>query len=487
MKKLIYILVALFATITATSCLYGVGSDEGIDIEDNSGFKVEVSASVISANGMDSAVFRALYNGQSVTEGITIYDAESNEVIELSDMSFTTYVPGVYTFYVVYNNGTQEYRSEVISVTAVNDLDLSDIEEEGLSLTLSSNLVQVDNGYVTFVIRYNGSVLTPEEAVKVKIYDAETDQQVELQYAEFEGEGGKKFSLPTYTATEAGAKSFWISYKIYNTIKSPVTITAVSANIPPRPVDLQPANTNFVRRVLFTQLTGTWCGNCPYLISAFHDLSALDQYKDKYVHTAVHNKDGLECKVGQFDLSDMTNYTGNYPFVLYNLSEAMPTHNREYNLARMCGIIDVESKRPALVSIAARTEMKDGQLLVRASVKANKSAEYSIGCWLLESKLVRPQSNSTGIKEDYLDIHENVVRIADSVKPGTTRNLQGYDIGMINAGDRSDYLFVLELDPSWVVENCHLVLFVFSDNAMANVVQTKSLTSGVEFEYSTNK
>ena len=144
-----------------------------MDIEDTSGFKVEVSSNVISANGDDVATFRAFFNGEDVTAESTLYNTNTNETME--DMSFSTYAAGVYTFYVKYG----EYQSEDIIITAVLDIDLSDKDESGLTVTLSTNLVQVSSGYAAFIVRYNGKVVLPDEIEKVKIYDAETDKTIE--------------------------------------------------------------------------------------------------------------------------------------------------------------------------------------------------------------------------------------------------------------------------------------------------------------------
>ena len=60
-------------------------------------------------------------------------------------------------------------------------------------------------------------------------------------------------------------------------------------------------------------------------------------------------------------------------------------------------------------------------------------------------------------------------------------------MGHIGKGESADHLFIMELDPSWKTENCHLVLFVsttqHNQNTITNAVKTVSLTSGVEFEY----
>ncbi|MBP3497908.1 MAG: Omp28-related outer membrane protein [Alistipes sp.] len=480
MRKFLYTLVALFATLTTTSCLYGVGTDEGMDIEDTSGFKVEVSTNVISANGEDTAVFRALYNGEDVTAEATLYDNATDQPYE--SMSFSTYTSGIYQFYVIWG----EHRSEVIDVQAVQAMDLSDRDEQGLTVSLSTNLVQVGKQYAAFIVRYDGKVLEPTEMEKVKIYNAETDNGVALEWV-VALYNGKEFVLPAYTANKAGKKSFWVGYKTKNTRETPVTITAVSSAIPARPVDPQPANTDFVHRTMFTQLTGTWCGWCPNMIEAFHIMFEDEQYKDKFVHTAVHGGDTFSVKLPNGrDLASILNTSGGYPYAIANLAYGLNTNNSvEGNISAIMGSIENTLKTPAYAGIAVRTELKDNILLVRASVKAAQDGEYYVGAWLVESGIYAAQSNYTDIKEDYIDIHENVVRIADSNPEGN--NLFGHPVGFISKGDSADYLFIMDVDPSWNVENCHLVLFAstiqHNQYTMTNAVKTTSLTSGVEFEY----
>ena len=473
-------MVALLATLTTTSCLYGVGSDEGMDVENTTGFKVEVSATVISANGEDTAVFRALYNGEDVSSEATLYDNATNEPYET--MSFSTYVTGIYQFYVVWG----EHRSEVVDVNAVQAIDLSDRAEQGLSVSLSTNLVQVGKQYAALIIRYDGKVLEPEEMAKVKIYNAENDNGVALDKVAALYKG-KEYVLPAYTANKAGKKSFWVGYKTKNTRETPVTITAVSSAIPSRPVDPQPSSTDFVHRAMFTQLTGTWCGYCPNMIAAFHYMFENEEYKDKFVHTAVHNGDDFSLTLPNGrDLASILNTSGGYPYAIANLSYGLNTKNTlEENVSAIMGAIESTLKTPARAGIAARTALKDNMLLVRASVKVSHDGEYSIGAWLVESGLYAAQSNKTNIKEDYIDIHENVVRIADSNPAGN--DFKGHPIGHIGKGETADHLFIMELDPSWKTENCHLVLFVSTTQnnqyTLTNAVKTASLTSGVEFEY----
>ena len=480
MRKIFNILALLFVATLATSCLYGKGFGEETNVEDTSGFKTEVSANVIIANGEDTAVFRALFNGTDVSAESTLYDAATNEPLE--EMAFSTFTAGRYTFYIVYG----EYRSEDIVVTAVQDLDLADKEEEGLSAVLSTNLIQVGKSYAAIIVRYNGKVLLPEEMNKVIIYDAANDSPVTLDFVAAETADGTVYALPAYYATEAGTKSFWVGYKTKNTRETPMSVTAVTSNIPSRPADAEPENINFVHRALFTQFTGTWCGYCPYMIVAFHDMLEDEEYNDKFVHTAVHGKDSFATTLSDGkDLASILNTSGGYPYVLVNLKDGIQNSNVDTNIAYLKAAIENTLKTKPRAGIAARTELKDNMLLVRTSVKVSHTAEYFVGAWLVESGMYTQQANYAAdeLKYDYLDYHENVVRIADS----NTTNFLGHPMGTIKKGERADHLFVMELDPSWKVENCHLVLFVstiqFNSLTMTNAVKTTSLTSGVDFEY----
>ena len=491
MRKIFNILALLFIATLATSCLYGKGFGEDVNVEDTSGFKSEVSATVIIADGEDTAVFRALYNGEDVTAEAKLYDAATDEALE--GMSFTTFTPGIYTFYVVYD----QYRSEVITVTAVQNIDLTEKEESGLSAIVSTNLIQVGRSHATFIIRYDGKVLSADEIRKVSIYDATNDAKIEISedstigsefsYVAATDESGT-YLLLAYSPNTAGTREFWFGYKTKNTRETPIAITAVTSNIPSRPADAEPSNTNFVHRALFTQFTGTWCGNCPYMIAAFHYLFEDATYKDKFVHTAIHGgNDSFKVTLPpdhKRELAAILNTTGNYPFVLCNLKLGINNSLVETNIGNLMGAIETTMQTDARAGIAVRTELKDNMLLARASVKVSHTGEYYIGAWLLESNLYAAQSNYTDIKDDYIDIHENVVRIADS---DPDNNYMGHSLGSITKGERADHLFVMELNPEWKVENCHLVLFVSTTQhkqfGITNAVKTTSLTSGVDFEY----
>lgn len=64
--------------------------------------------------------------------------------------------------------------------------------------------------------------------------------------------------------------------------------------IPEIPADPQKENTSFTHRIMLLQHTGTYCPNCPKLMSSLKEVAEDKAYSDKYHHVAAHsyNQDG---------------------------------------------------------------------------------------------------------------------------------------------------------------------------------------------------
>ena len=76
---------------------------------------LNVSKTIIQADGDDAATFEVLYNGESVTEGVTIYD-DDNNVVDLPSLTFTTTQTGTYSFWAAYGTSF----TETVTVTAIS-------------------------------------------------------------------------------------------------------------------------------------------------------------------------------------------------------------------------------------------------------------------------------------------------------------------------------------------------------------------------------
>ena len=277
----------------------------------------------------------------------------------------------------------------------------------------------------------------------------------------FDGDN-KVVDLPgmKFSTTKEGVYTFWATRG--DLISNEVTVTAVK-ELPKAteiPLDPEPKNTSFVRKVMLMQFTGTNCPWCPFMTDCIDALPKV--LRNKYILTAIHRfngddpafiTDALEqtMAVGGFPTLgvDMHSVEGNrYPALVRNLVQnAVDREQAKVGIA-------------ACASYAAESRM----LSVKAEVKAAVTDNYRIGAWLLEDGIYGKQANNGATGRDSYDTHDCCVRIADSKVTNT--NYTGYYLGEIKAGEKKLYEFNnMTLDPSWKVENCRLVIFVTCEGA----------------------
>lgn len=496
MKSLFRIVTTtLFAALALASCLKGDGSDGpangGNDKPAATGLQIACSTTVIKADGIDSAIFTITYNDVALTaEQVTFYDATTNLPVEMPNLTFTTEVAGIYSFYIKYatedkDGNFVEYRSKVIEITAVSghDLNLDDNNNQGLTIALSTNIIRAGEGEAVIIPRYNGKVLKADEIGDFSLFDATTNAPLTLEMREFTANNGTVYSLPVYTSAEPIVFNFWAMYGTNSTIETPTKITVVDFDIPQRPTDPQPSSTSFRRRALVTQFTGTWCGNCPIMHASLTNVFNYAEYANKAVMVAIHQGDDLE--ISDSDLKGANGFAiSGYPTTKVDLTYTILNYGVDTNIANIKQAIDNAVSTPAQAGIAARTAIDDTSLVIRTSVKAAAEGEYFVGAWVLEDGLYEIQNNTVGISGNF-DIHNNVLRLADS--KASRRDFYGHPLGALNKGDVADHLFVIELNPSWNKANCHVVLFVSTikngAKVITNVTSIKPIAAGVEFAY----
>ncbi|MBR4995864.1 MAG: Omp28-related outer membrane protein [Alistipes sp.] len=112
MKTLKFISLLCATLVLCNSCLKGLGWEEE-QLENQApedkplmGLVLTATPSTIIANGEDTAVLKLTYDGIEVTEGFTLYDGKTNNIVELENMEFRTDKAGEYTFWA-------EYKSEL--------------------------------------------------------------------------------------------------------------------------------------------------------------------------------------------------------------------------------------------------------------------------------------------------------------------------------------------------------------------------------------
>ena len=343
---------------------------------------------------------------------------------------------------------------------------------------------------VTFVVRYDGEVLPSLNGVT--LIDATSNKTLTTGTKVVTATDGTPYTLLTYTPTQAGSYSVAVNGgPLYGTSYS-VSFKVVDYEIPTRPADSKPASTSFKRRSLIMQFTGLNCGACPYVRTAMESVFAKDKYKDTAVHTAIHcatySPDRTFVIWHEYDKLDLASALGVNSFPTYWVDWVHQNSNKGLNdnIKNIEKYLDEQQNSPAKAGIAARMMWKRNTLIVRVSVKAATDGDFYVGAWLLENGLKGTQAGSTNPEHM---IHNNVVRIADSHAGGGNWNYFGRSLGTLSKGDVTDYLFEMELKDGWAASNCHLALFVsYYDSKsksieVTNAVETKSLTSGVSFQY----
>ena len=358
-----------------------------------------------------------------------------------------------------------------------------------LKIQADKTLVQSDGeDFVTLTVTLDGVAVTSD----VVFYEGTTPVNVE----DFK-----------YFTTVAGDHEIWASYQTY--VSDPITIKAISVQIPETPADPNPSGTAFKPRVMAMHFTGTGCGFCGAMMNALEDAYSNEAFKDKVVKAAVHNYA----------------YTSSYPDPAYlswdwatgmlrvaNLNEpgktsgvSNPTIVLDYiygfyyyqsgvTSGQYMGYVDdILATKNDACGIAVNAKLVDGQVVAKVTVKAAKTGNYRVGAMLLEDGIKAIQSSST------IDMHDACVRHIDaSEKIGNRVQDYGHSLGQIEAGKTADYLFIWNLadlqkknDPSYywnnfVEENLRMAVFVTSvknDAYYINNAVNVNFNEELPFEY----
>ena len=332
-----------------------------------------------------------------------------------------------------------------------------------------------DNGEdcATFTLYYDGMTLTEG----YELYAGETP-----------------LAGNTFSSTEIGSVEVWAAYGtvISNTLSINVIATPPAA--PAAPEDTNPEKTNFKRRVLLTQITGTGCQYCPLMINAVHQ-AMTGAYGDDAVLAVAHlfNDNDPAYLYDAQTLDNMLGANG-APYLFMDL-------NKQYNTAYNKTAIDknIQARLDEVATrggIAVNSEYhaEEGYIVLNATVKAAQTAEFRIGAWLLEDGISATQTNPQGYTPvDGVDFntHDDCIRLADSKY--TSSNYTGYSMGEIEAGKTASREFAFKLKDNgkggknyWNHDNLRVIVFISTkegNNWYVNNVVKCPKDGSVDFEY----
>lgn len=337
-----------------------------------------------------------------------------------------------------------------------------------------------ENGIATFTVYYNGVDVTNEDDTII-YYGSK-----EIKNDELVGN--------TYTSTaEPCSVYFGASYKVDNTPKGAdivLNIVQTPPAAPAAPVDNNPSKTDFVRRVLLTQFTGTSCGFCPEMMNALYTTANNAVYGKKFILAAAHLYGTADpAYLNDAKALDKSMGVNSYPTV--NVDMWKNNTNRDAN--SVAALIQSALDRSTVKGgIAANTKYHEEEKYITLTclVKAKESGNFRIGAWLLEDKISGQQANNgyTAIQGVDFNTHNNCIRIANKSRQ-SGEDYSGITLGYIEAGKTASHEFAFPLlNQGWKVDNLRIVIFISTKDGnewYVNNVINAPIDGSVDFEYIT--
>ena len=302
---------------------------------------------------------------------------------------------------------------------------------------------------------------------------------------------GRKIYVPGASVGVYRATQYWSDYA--DVIFSEDGDDSTTTDSVAVPEDKYPSKTNFKRRIMITQFTGTGCGYCPRIINALYQLNS-SSYADDVVLSAAHlyNSSDPAYLSSATALSSSLGITG-YPTVCVDMDKTATTGS---SYAAIVSLINSANSRVSVkggIAVNSKYNAETGSISINALVKAKESAEFRIGAWLLEDGVYGQQSNYGITPVDGVDLntHNNCVRTAYSNQ--TSSDFTGFSLGTIEAGKTASKEFTFALKPNgtgaqdkWNHDNLRLIVFIATkegSNWLVNNVVKVPKDGSVDFEY----
>lgn len=193
-----------------------------------------------------------------------------------------------------------------------------------------------------------------------------------------------------FIPSEPGVYQFYAKYKGVET--KVVEIQVFNENIVPQG--------DFLRKVLITKFTATWCVNCPKMSDAIQ--AVKDELPNRVIDMAVHYIDEFEVDEGKA-LSKFFSVTA-IPVTIVNMDAQAQTSISSSTL--LMNYVDEMMKDEFKASgIRLDTYIKENLLNVDVEMTFAEEGEYKLAVAIVQDEI---QKSQTGGSSDY--IHHSVLR-----------------------------------------------------------------------------
>lgn len=215
---------------------------------------------------------------------------------------------------------------------------------------------------------------------------------------------GKPYAGKAFTTLKTGTYEIHAVYQYQVTDKC--VVTALSDP------DTDTRYSNFRRRLLAVQYTGTWCGYCPRVSLAIKYFNEHYDTADDVVFVAAHYGDGMQTNFANV-LNDYQKIEG-FPTLLLNLNNNAVVDQAQANKS---GAEKIEIARASAMKTEARSNIRaevsqaddQGNITVTAEVKVNTDGKYRIAAWLLEDSVAEAQHDYIQYNDPSIHTHHNIV------------------------------------------------------------------------------
>ena len=297
----------------------------------------------------------------------------------------------------------------------------------------------------------------------------------------------------TFSSTKIGLYEFWAEYGATTTsTNAKISVIATPPAAPSAPVDSNPSNLNFNRRVLLTQFTGIGCGNCPRMINALDDVKKDENLRNKIALSSAH--------IGGYAANDPAAMTTELNLdaafgIIYNpdLIADFKRHNDDAATASKAYISKMINdalnrvNTRGGVAVNSKYHADKNYIVLTALVKAAETTDFRIGAILLENNIRGAQSNYGITPNEGVDFnnHNNCIRRVRCEQ--NEADFTGYDLGNIKAGATASKGFSFPLLKTWDPENLRVLVFISTKEGNSwyvNNVITCPINGQTDFEYS---
>lgn len=221
------------------------------------------------------------------------------------------------------------------------------------------------------------------------------------------------------------------------------------------------------RNVLIEDFTGQRCVNCPKAAEAINGIHEV--YGDNIIAVAIHcgpfggisaKNPGLMTDTGKEYWNAWFDSSQGQPVAKINRGAANNDYENWVSLVADC----LKQTTDVAINATANYNAESGSISINATTTANAGRKAKIQVWLTEDGIVDRQSMPDGSNnKDY--VHNHVFRSA-------VNGTWGEDI---TYGESETKLsWTATVDEAWNADNMNVVVFVYDDNGVEQVVSVKA-------------